>query len=260
MAAEPNRYVRTGRGRFKNMAEAVRDYLCVDLETTGLSAKTDKIIEIGAVKVKNGQIVDTYGTFVRPGRALPERVTELTGITEAALEDAPTIAQVLPGFLEFAEELPLVGHRILFDYSFLKRALVNARLPFERSGIDTLKLARKFLSDLPSKKLSDLCLYYGIELQAHRAMEDARATHLLYQKLCDSFQKQNEKDFLPVPLIYRVKREGPATKPQKERLTKLLAQHDITPDYDIEMLTKNEASRLIDKILASYGILQNQPK
>lgn len=233
------------------MAEAVMDYLCVDLETTGLSPKTDKIIEIGAVKVRDGQIVETFETFVRPGVALPERVTELTGIREAELVQAPVISEVFPHFLAFAEELPLLGHRILFDYSFLKRAAVNARLPFERNGIDTLKLSRKFLAELPSRRLGDLCEHYRISMRAHRAAEDARATHFLYQRLCGDFYEQNEKDFQPVPLIYKVKREGPATKAQKERLERLLVQRGITPDRDIEMLTKNEASRLIDKILAS---------
>jgi len=237
------------------MSEPVRDYLCVDLETTGLNPKTDKIIEIGAVKVKNGEIRDTFASFVRPGKTLPQKVTALTGITETYLENAPLIGELLPQFLEFAEQLPLLGHRVLFDYSFLKRAAVNAGRTFERSGIDTLRLSRKYLSDLPSKRLSDLCVYYGIEMQAHRALEDAAATHRLYRKLCENFYE--EEAFKPVPLVYKVKREGPATKAQKERLTRLLAQHGIEPDYEIDLLTKNEASRLIDRILASYGILQN---
>lgn len=235
------------------MPEAVRDYLCVDLETTGLSPKLDKIIEIGAVKVRDDRIVDVFETFVRPGRALPQKVIALTGIVEAKLEQAPVMQEVLPHFLEFAEELPLVGHRILFDYSFLKRAAVNEKQPFARNGVDTLKLSRKFLAQLPSKRLGDLCAYYGIEIQAHRALGDARATHFLYRKLQEAFFEHNEKDFLPAPLVYQVKREGPATPAQKERLERLLSLHHITPDYEIGMLTKNEASRQIDKILATYG-------
>lgn len=242
------------------MSEPVMDYLCVDLETTGLNPKLDKIIEIGAVKVQGGRVTDTFQTFVRPGRTLTERVTELTGIELKQLEDAPVIQEILLGFLDFAGELPLLGHRILFDYSFLKRAFVNEKQPFERTGIDTLKLSRKYLPDLPSRKLGDLCAYYGIEIQAHRALEDAKATHQLYQKLCENFYTENESDFTPVPLIYKVKREGPATRAQKERLSRLLTQHDLTAEYDIELLTKNEASRLIDKILASQGILQNEKK
>ncbi|MBQ7839501.1 MAG: 3'-5' exonuclease [Lachnospiraceae bacterium] len=234
------------------MTEPISDYLCLDLETTGLNPKLDKIIEIGAVKVKGGVIADTFSTFIKPGKALTERVSVLTGIREQDLETAPTIQKVLPEFLEFAEELPLLGHRILFDFSFIKRAAVNEKLTFERSGIDTLKIARKYLPDLPSRRLSDLCEHYGIELHAHRALEDARATHFLYQKLWKEFQP----DFEPEPLIYKVKREGPATKAQKQRLVRLLKQYGLTADCEIEMLTKNEASRLIDRILASYGILQ----
>lgn len=235
------------------MQNAIRNYLCVDLETTGLSPKLDKIIEIGAVKVREDRIVDVFETFVHPGRALPERVVSLTGIREADLQGAPVMKEVLPQFLEFAQGLPLVGHRILFDYSFLKRAAVNEKQPFAREGIDTLRLSRKFLTGLPSKRLGDLCVHYGIEIQAHRALGDAKATHFLYQKLREEFGEQHDRDFLPTPLVYQVKREGPATPAQKERLERLLAQHQITPDYEIGMLTKNEASRQIDKILAAYG-------
>lgn len=240
------------------MTQPLRDYVCVDLETTGLNPKSDKIIEIGAVRVAGGQVEETFSALVYPGRELSEHVTELTGICQKDLEGAPGIGEVLPEFLEFAGKLPLLGHNILFDYSFLKRAAVNARLTFERDGVDTLKLSRKFLPELPSRRLADLCAFYGIEMRAHRALEDARATHRLYEKLCELYFMDHEADFASAALVYKVKREGPATKPQKERLARLLIQHEIIPDYDIEMLTKNEASRLIDRILASYASLQNQ--
>ena len=99
---------------------------------------------------------------------------------------------------------------------------------------------------------------FEIPIQAHRALEDARATHILYEKLLELYgtDPDRAKDFEPVPLICKVKRESPATKAQKERLTKLLALHQLTPDYDVSMLTKNEASRQIDRILAAYGSLQ----
>lgn len=241
--------------------EAVRDYLCVDLETTGLNPKLDKIIEIGAVKVMGGRITDTFAAFVYPGIALPQQTAALTGITEEHLKGAPAIREILPEFLAFAGGLPLLGHKILFDYSFLKRAAVNMGLPFERSGVDTLKLSRKYLPELPGRRLTDLCGHFKIPLRAHRALEDAKATHFLYQKLCEEFRsEENAEEFLPAPLIYKVKKEGPATKPQKERLERLLKEHGLTPDYEIEMLTKNEASRLIDRILAAYGILQKSVK
>ncbi len=237
--------------------QPVQDYLCVDLETTGLNPKQDKIIEIGAIRVRNGQVEDSFHTMVHPGRMLSPRAEELTKLTEEDLRDAPLIGEVIPGFLEFAGELPLLGHFVLFDYSFLKRAAVNARCSFEREGIDTLKIARKYLSGLPGRQLSALCAHYGIEIQAHRALGDAGATHLLYQRLCrDFFDPEDCAEFMPQPLIYKAKREGPATRAQKERLQTLFVRYSIVPDCEIELLTKNEASRLIDRILAAYGSLQ----
>lgn len=236
------------------MKAPVNDYICVDLETTGLNPKKDHIIEIGAVKVCDGSITEEFSALVYPGVRLEEKITEITGLTDADLKNQPVISQVLPDFLEFAEELPLLGHSVLFDYSFLKKAAVNEKKSFERNGIDTLMISRKYLSQLESRSLSSLCGYFEIPHNAHRALEDAKATHILYQKLCENFFA--EEDFKPQPLIYKVKKEGPVTRPQKERLYRLLAQHKLTPDYDVELLTKNEASRQIDKILAIYGNLQ----
>ena len=119
----------------------MKEYVSVDVETTGLAPKQDKIIEIGAVRVRDGQIVGSFTCFVNPGRILPAHITELTGILQEQVDEAETMESVLPAFLEFAGDLPLVGHRILFDYGFLKRAAVNMRLDFERSGVDTLKLS-----------------------------------------------------------------------------------------------------------------------
>ena len=106
----------------------IDDYICLDLETTGLNPKTDKIIEIGAVKVRNGIIIDSFETFVAPERKLEKRITELTGITDEMLENAPAKEEVIPRFLEFAGEDILLGHSVLFDYSFINRAAVNCKL------------------------------------------------------------------------------------------------------------------------------------
>lgn len=230
------------------------EYVCVDIETTGLNPKTDKIIEIGAVKVIEGKIEDCFECFVNPGRKLEDRIIELTGICDKDIQNAPFIDEILPDFLNFAENFVLLGHSVLFDYSFLKKAAVNQRLTFEKQGIDTLKIARKYLPDLESRSLSFLCKYYEIPHTAHRALEDATATSLLYKKLCQSFYtEKTQEDFKPQPLIYQVKRESPATKAQKERLFKLLQKHSLSVDYEMEKLTKNEASRYTDQILAKYG-------
>lgn len=233
----------------------IQDYVCLDLETTGLDPKTDKIIEIGAIRVKGGEIVGSFQSFVNPGRLLSEKVKELTGISDEDLFLAPSIEEVLPEFLEFAEDACFLGHSVLFDYSFMKKAVVNSdkENKYERMGIDTLKIARKHLKGLESRRLSYLCEYYGIEQTAHRAMEDAVATHQLYLKLIEHFYKGNEDDFVPLKLIYNVKRETPITKAQKERLSKLITLHKIENYYDIDRLTRNEASRITDQILATYG-------
>lgn len=231
----------------------INSYVCIDLETTGLNPKMDKIIEIGAVKVKEGAITDTFSTFVNPGRSLEDRVSELTGITSADLENAPYIEDILPKLEVFLEDLPLLGHRILFDYSFLKKAMVNSKKTFEKQGLDTLRIARRFLPELPHRTLEYLCEYYKISHKAHRAYEDAKATSELYQILARDFYSGEEACFKLQPLVYQVKKETPITKPQKERLYRLLEKHGITPDYDVEKLTRSEASRHTDKILLKYG-------
>ncbi len=231
----------------------INSYVCIDLETTGLNPKTDRIIEIGAVKVVEGRVVDTFSTYVNPGRKLEERIVELTGIVQEQVDDAPEITQVLPELITFLESYPLLGHRILFDYSFLKKAAVNQKISFEKQGIDTLRIARCFLPELEKRSLEFLCKHYEIPHHAHRALADAEATSVLYHKLAEQFYQKDTKPFEPALLNYNVKKETPITKPQKERLYRLIAQHNLTVDYDVEKLTRSEASRYTDKIYEKYG-------
>ena len=243
-------------------------YVSIDLETTGLNPKRDRIIEIGAIRVERGEIREEFSTFVNPGRKLEDRITELTGIRDEDLAEAPELDEVFPKLLEFMGDFPLLGHSILFDYSFLKKAAVDRKLTFERSAVDTLQIARKYLPDLPHRNLEYLCRYYEIPHHAHRALEDAKATDRLFRKLAELFYEEKngeqaltESDgktakntlFAPKPLHFQVKRDTPATKPQKERLYRLLEQHKITLEADVEKLTRSEAGRLVDKILAKYG-------
>ena len=217
----------------------IDSYVCLDLETTGLNPKTDKIIEIGAVKVRAGEITDRMETLVNPGRALEERIVELTGICDEQLADAPDIAEVLPELLTFIGEDILLGHAVLFDYSFVKKAAVNQKFKFEKSGIDTLRLARKFLPELESRSLGALCRHFGIAHNAHRALADAQATSVLYGKLAE--------------LFYEGQRDTPITIPQKEQLYKLIDRHKIAIEYQVDKLTRSEASRIMAQILAEYG-------
>ena len=233
-------------------------YVCIDLETTGLDPKTDKIIEIGVVRVENNAVAEEWETFVNPDRRLEERIIELTGIRDEQLSAAPMIEEVLPTLLEIVGDHPLLGHSVMFDYSFIKKAAVNRRMTFEKDGIDTLKIARKYLTELESRSLGYLCEYYGICHNAHRALCDAKATVELYRKLTELFYYKEEAEgekslFRPKKLCYHVKRDTPITIPQKEQLYKLIDKHKLIIDYDIEKLTRSEASRQIDRLLAEYG-------
>ncbi|MBO6015163.1 MAG: 3'-5' exonuclease [Lachnospiraceae bacterium] len=246
-----------------------QQFTVVDLETTGLDPKKDKIIEIGAIRVVDGKITEKYECFVNPGCRLGEKVQELTGIRDQDLADAPYIGDVIGEFIRFAGEHPLLGHRILFDYSFLKRAAVNAGFPFQRQGIDTLKIARCCLPELPSKSLPALCEYFGIAYQPHRACEDARATFLVYEKLCELRKEEMADCFKVADLIYRIKKESPVTKKQLEQIRKILDSHQLTeryidpasPEYlDFTKMTRNEASRFIDGILFRFGRFPREPE
>lgn len=235
--------------------EETQTYAALDLEMTGLDPKQDRIIEIGTVLVENGEIRKTFSSFVNPHCRLSEQIIHLTGITQKEVDAAPEMEEVLPLLSELLGEKSLLGHRILSDYSFLKRAFVNRNLPFERKGIDTLKLARKYLPFLSSKRLPDVCAHYEIVQQSHRALSDAVSAHLIYQKMKQEFYiaGTNEEDFCPKELLYKVKKEAPASRLQKERLSALLRRHKLSIEMEIDSMSKNEVSRMTDKILAKYG-------
>lgn len=234
----------------------ITDYISVDVETTGLNPKEERIIEIGAVKVSQGKIIDTFQSFLKPGRALEERIVTLTGITDQMLANAPQPQEVIRSFHLFCGTLPLLGHQIGFDYSFLKRAMVNERLPFEKMGLDTLKIARLYLPELESRSLVYLCQYYGIAHEAHRALGDAMAAHILYQKLCEAFYERAEREasgvFSLKPLICHVKREQAITIAQKEQIKRYCERLDIRLDREIQSMTRSEASRFIEKYRIAY--------
>lgn len=232
----------------------MKEYIVVDLETTGLAPKTDRILEVGAWKVADGQFVQKFHRMVDPGMKVPERITALTGICDSMVQGQPMIDTVFREFVEFAGELPLLGHNLMFDYAFLKHAAANLKIPFERAGADTLKITRKVLSELPSRKLCDLCAYFEIpQRKAHRADEDAYVTALLYEKLKNRFEINDPELFVPVQLQYKAKKQSPITNAQKGYLNDLLKYHKIKCDMQIDSLTKSEASRFIDGIILQYG-------
>lgn len=230
-------------------------FTAIDIETTGLSPEKDKMIEIGAVRFEDGEKKAIFSTLVHPQiLALPERITELTGITEEMLKDAPEEEEAIPSLLRFLDgETVLLGHNLTFDYSFLKVAAEKLGQSFEYLGLDTLALSRKCCEDFPSKTLSAMCEAFGIRNEhAHRACEDACAAAELFFCLYERFGDRQEV-FLPKQLCYRRKKTEPMTKKQYNYLSSIIAMHqpELRPNY--ETMTKSEASRLIDRLLFRYG-------
>ena len=237
----------------------IKNYVSLDLETTGLDAKKNKILEIGAVKVRDFEVVDTFSRLINPGVVVDERITEITGITNEMVENEPYVDEVLPKFIDFCGDDVIIGHNMLFDYSFLKRNAINRNLTFDHLTLDSLKIARKYLGHLESRSLEFLCKYYGIEDDNHhRAYNDALATHELYKRLCgEEFFDENSSVFIPSEIVYKVKKEQPITQRQINYLNDLIKYHKIEFDADINRLTRNEASRHIDKIIFNYGKPRN---
>ncbi|WP_443663523.1 PolC-type DNA polymerase III, partial [Clostridium sp.] len=161
-----------------NKDETLDDsFVVFDIETTGLSSENDKIIEIGALKIENGKIVDRFSEFVNPGIDIPYKIIELTGITNDNVSDADSIEKVLPNFLEFAKDSVLVAHNSDFDASFIKKNSERLNLKFESAIMDTIPLAKYLLKDLKTFKLNTVAKYLGITLENHhRAIDDAKAT------------------------------------------------------------------------------------
>ena len=232
----------------------MENYVVIDLEMTGLHPKIDAIIEIGAIRIRNKQIVEEFQCFVNPSRQLTEKVMDLTGITQQLVDEGISQEEAFARIAEFVGEDILVGHNIIFDYSFLKQQAVNQRITFEKMAVDTLKLSRRFLSVPEKKSLDCLCDYYGFGREnAHRALDDVKATMELYEMLEQHYMKENRADFEPKPLAYRPKRQTLATVVQKKHLKELLDYHKIEFEYSFETITRSDASRAIDRILAQYG-------
>lgn len=232
-----------------------KQLIVLDLETTGSQPVKDEIIEIGAVKTVDGEIVDIFSELIQPRSEIPHYITMLTGIKNDMVAKAPYIEEVLPKFLEFCQDDVIVGHNVaLFDYRMLKVQANKQGYAFEKHAIDTLILARRFLTHIPSRRLGDLCAYYHIDLRsAHRAFHDAKATHELLRHLIKDYYQEAPELFFPRKMAWKVPKQSPITARQKGFLKYLLANHNIIVKDDINQLSKSEASRKIDTIIREYG-------
>lgn len=167
-------------------------YVVFDIETTGFSAIKDKIIEIGAVKVVNGKIVDKFSTFVNPERPIPFEITKLTSITDDMVMEYPNIEVILPQFLEFAKDAVLVAHNASFDVGFIEQNCRYQDIEPKFISVDTVALARVLLPTLSKYKLNIVAKALGISLENHhRAVDDAGATAEIFVKFVEMLKERN---------------------------------------------------------------------
>ena len=160
-------------------------FICFDLETTGLSANRDKITEIGAVKVVNGEITDTFSTFANPEMPISAKITELTGINDDMVKDAPSQEQAVRAFLDFAGDNVLVAHNAPFDTSFIRKACENFDIPYNYTSIDTVAISRAILPDIKNCKLDTVAKYLRLgDFNHHRACDDAMMLAQIFVNLC----------------------------------------------------------------------------
>ncbi|SHI35309.1 PolC-type DNA polymerase III [Parasporobacterium paucivorans] len=204
-------------------------YVVFDIETTGLNAQKNEIIEIGAVKMTKGVVTDNYSAFVNPGIPIPYRIEELTGITDSMVAEARNIDIVLPEFLAFCEGAVLVAHNSEFDTGFIKEKASKRGIGYDYTSLDTVALARMLLPNLKRYKLDNIAKALDIPLDNHhRAVDDARCTALIFIEFINRLKKQG---------IERLDQLNTAGEIFDSTIKKL-------PTHHIIILAKNEVGRV----------------
>ena len=197
-------------------------YCVLDLETTGISAKTEKITEIGIMKIQNGEVVDEFCEFVNPEKPIPQRVQEVTNITDDMVKDAPTIDIIFPKVLEFIKDSVLVAHNATFDIGFLKKVAKDLGYEFDFTYVDTLPLARKIYPDLKKYKLGKIAEHLKIKVEvAHRALDDVDTTVKVLKEMMKTLKERGAKTVHDIA----IKCEDEKTK--AEEYKKLNSYHAI---------------------------------
>lgn len=169
-------------------------YVVFDIETTGLKAAADEITEIGAVKIENGKITDRFSQLINPGRPIPPRITELTGITDEMVADMPSIEEVLPKFLDFCTDCVVVAHNAGFDTGFIRQKSARCGLKFNNKIVDTLRLSRELFPENAKHTLDAVAKRLDVSLENHhRAVDDAEATAEIFLKFMQIIKERNRE-------------------------------------------------------------------
>ncbi len=202
------------------------DFVVFDIETTGFSPVTNKIIEIGAVKVSNGEIIDRFSEFVNPDTPIPFEIEKLTGITDDMVYEKEKIEDILPKFLDFCKGCSLVAHNASFDVSFITENANRVGLPSEFTVVDTLAIARVLLPGIAKHTLDHVCKNLGISLENHhRAVDDAEATAQIFVKFIQKLEEQGIKDLVSLNELGRASDEAIKKLPSYHAI--ILAKNDM---------------------------------
>jgi DNA polymerase-3 subunit alpha (Gram-positive type) len=183
------------------------EYCIIDIETTGLQFRTDKITEIGVVKVRDGEIIDTFETLINPLVPIPFHITKITNITDDMVKGKETIKEVIPKLLEFIGDAILVAHNATFDMGFIRYNVESLGYEFKNGHIDTLALSRKLFPEFKKHKLEIIANNLGIKVDvAHRALDDVKTLHKIYnemrKKMLGTQDVPVREDTRPVPTKY----------------------------------------------------------
>jgi len=179
-------------------------FVVADIETTGLSSEHDEIIEIGAVKLKNGRITERFASFIKPSKALPANIINLTGITNEMVSTAPPMGEVLPDFIKFLGDGIFVAHNAQFDSGFIRRDCEKLGLPFDNRILDTLPLCQIIYTDLKNHRLDTVAKKLDIKMgNHHRAVDDANTAALILKSALENVEKAGIDNLLNINRIYR---------------------------------------------------------
>ncbi len=197
-------------------------YCVLDLETTGFSAVTEKITEVGIMKIKNGEVIDTFSCFVNPEKHIPRRVTAVTNITDSMVKDAQTIEKVFPRILDFIKDSVLVAHNASFDIGFLKQNAKRLGYEFDYTYLDTLSLSKDLFPDLKKYNLGKIAESLGIKVEvAHRALDDVDTTVKVFNIMLNMLKKRGAKK------VEDIDKVSATEEAKKEAYKKLKTYHAI---------------------------------